>query len=89
MFFGTPHHGSAVASWGEIGTKIASMVMLNTRQHLVSTLRPDSIVLEIIHSDFMKMVVEGKFYVHTFQEGLPINNMIGKVSTMIRRNQLC
>ncbi|KAF2195155.1 TPR-like protein [Zopfia rhizophila CBS 207.26] len=79
MFFGSPHRGSSTAGWGEIGTKIASMVKLDSAQHLVSSLRLDSEILDNIHSDFMKLLIAGTFYIHTFQEGRPINNVIGKV----------
>jgi hypothetical protein len=82
MFFGTPHRGSSTAGWGEIGTKIASMVKLDSAQHLVSSLKLDSEILDIIQSDFMKLIVAGTFYVHTFQEGRPINNVVGKVCSI-------
>ncbi|KAF2739536.1 TPR-like protein [Polyplosphaeria fusca] len=79
VFFGTPHKGSSKAGWGEIGTQIVSMVRLDSAQHLVSSLKLDSEILDIIHSDFLRLLREGKFYVHTFQEGRPINNVVGKV----------
>ncbi|KAF2477726.1 TPR-like protein [Lindgomyces ingoldianus] len=79
MFFGSPHRGSSTAGWGEIGTKIASMVKLDSAQHLVSSLKLDSEILDNIHSDFMKLLIAGTFYIHTFQEGRPINNVIGKI----------
>lgn len=82
IFFGSPHRGSSTAGWGEIGTKIASMVKLDSAQHLVSSLKLDSEILDNIHSDFMKMLVAGTFYIHTFQEGRPINSVIGKVSIL-------
>lgn len=56
------------------------MVKLDAAQHLVSSLRLDSEILDNIHSDFMKLLVEGRFWIHTFQEGKPINNVLGKVS---------
>ncbi|RYP73986.1 hypothetical protein DL771_003297 [Monosporascus sp. 5C6A] len=79
MFFGSPHRGSSAAGWGEIGTKIASMIKLDSAQHLVSSLKLDSEILDNIQSDFMKLLIAGTFYVHTFQEGQPINNALGKV----------
>jgi tetratricopeptide (TPR) repeat protein len=79
MFFGTPHRGSSTAGWGEIGTKILSMIKLDSAQHLVSSLKLDSEILDVIQSDFMQLIVAGTFYVHTFQEGRPINNVLGKV----------
>jgi hypothetical protein len=81
MFFGSPHRGSNVAGWGDIGAKVAAMVKLDAAQHLVSSLKLDSEILDNIQSDFLKLLTAGDFYVHTFQEGQPINNVIGKVSS--------
>ncbi|KAH7390731.1 hypothetical protein BKA66DRAFT_440019 [Pyrenochaeta sp. MPI-SDFR-AT-0127] len=79
FFFGTPHKGSSSASWGEMGTKIVSLMNIEVTSHLVKNLKLDSEVLDIIHSDFMRLIAEGKFWVHTFQEARAINNVIGKV----------
>ena len=80
MFFGSPHRGSNKAAWADIGTKIVSIVKLDAAQHLASSLKLDSEILEIIQSDFQKLLHAGDFYVHTFQEGRPINSVIGKVT---------
>lgn len=58
MFFGSPHRGSSTAGWGEIGTKLVSVIKLDSAQHLVSSLRLDSEILDNIHSDFMKLLIE-------------------------------
>jgi hypothetical protein len=55
------------------------MVKLDSAQHLVGSLNLNSEILDNIHSDFMKLLNRGMFYVHTFQEGKPINNYLGKV----------
>jgi hypothetical protein len=89
MFFGTPHKGSSTAGWGEIGTKIVSMSGLDSAQHLVASLKLDSEILDIIHADFIKLLVAGKFYVHTFQEGRPINSVIKKVCNYFSRILNC
>lgn len=55
------------------------MINLELGQHLVKNLKLDSEVLDIIHSDFMRLLPEGRFWIHTFQERRPMNNMIGKI----------
>ncbi len=53
--------------------------MLDTRRALINSLKINSEILEIIQSDFVKMLYSGDFYVHSFQEGRPINLKFGKV----------
>jgi hypothetical protein len=79
VFLGTPHRGSRLASWSEIFTKIAKLGALEYRKKLVASLRIDSEILENIHSEFVKMLFSGDFFVHSFQEGRPINATVGKV----------
>lgn len=79
MFLGTPHRGSDIASWSEILTKIVRLSLYDTRKKLVSSLRVDSEILEIIQSEFVKMLFKGDFRIHCFQEGRPINAVLGKV----------
>jgi hypothetical protein len=55
--------------------------MLDTRRTLINSLKVNSEILEIIQSDFVKMLYSGDFYVHSFQEGRPINLKFGKVHT--------
>lgn len=62
-----------------MGTKIVSLMNIEVTSHLVKNLKLDSQVLDIIHSDFMRLLAEGRFWVHTFQEARAINNVIGKV----------
>jgi hypothetical protein len=79
MFFGTPHRGSRMAGWGDIGAKLVKLARENVKQTLVRALNLDSEILDRIQDSFQKMLQTGDFYVHTFQEGKPIFKKLGKV----------
>ena len=55
------------------------MIKIEATSKLVGKLQLDSEVLDLYHSDFMRLLAEGRFWVHTFQEAKPLNNVIGKV----------
>jgi len=55
------------------------MIKIEATSKLVGKLQLDSEVLDLYHSDFMRLLAEGRFWVHTFQESKPLNNVIGKV----------
>jgi hypothetical protein len=67
--------------------KIAKMAFLDMRKTLVGSLRIDSEILERIQSDFVKMLYTGDFNIHSFQEGRPINQTVGKVRVFFKRSQ--
>jgi hypothetical protein len=67
-----------MANWSDIFTKIAKLAMLDMRRKLVRDLRIDSEILKTIHSEFVKMLFSGDFYVHSFQERKKINENLGK-----------
>jgi len=77
-----------MASWSEIFTKIGKFGALEVRKKLVNSLRIDSEILENIHSEFVKMLFSGDFYVHSFQEGRPMNATVGKVRVLPPRTWL-
>lgn len=79
MFFGTPHKGSDAATWAQIGTKIVAMAKLDALEHLSGSLKLDSEILNIVHSDFMKLLHGGAFYIHVFQEARPMGKGMKKV----------
>lgn len=54
------------------------MIKIEATSKLVGKLQLDSEVLDLYHSDFMRLLAEGRFWVHTFQEAKPLNNVIGK-----------
>lgn len=54
------------------------------RKTLVGSLRIDSEILETIQSEFVKMLYTGDFNIHSFQEGRPINQAVGKVRLFIK-----
>jgi hypothetical protein len=64
-------------------SKIAKLAFLDMRQTLVGSLQIDSEILERIQSDFVKMIFTGDFSIHSFQEGRPINQTVGKVNFFI------
>jgi hypothetical protein len=76
IFFGTPHAGSSIASWGQMFRSIAG-VAASTNPNLLADL--DSSVdngrLDELRDDFNKMLGprrEGKFWVQSFQETRPM-----------------
>lgn len=79
MFFGTPHKGSDAATWAQIGTKIVAMAKLDALEHLSGSLKLDSEILNNVHSDFMKLLHGGAFYIHVFQEARPMGKGMKKV----------
>ena len=79
MFFGTPHKGSDAATWAQIGTKVVAMAKLDALEHLSGSLKLDSEILNNVHSDFMKLLHGGAFYIHVFQEGRPMGKGMKKV----------
>ena len=84
MFLGTPHRGSGVAGLSKTVAEIARLALLDIRVKLVRDLKVDSEILQRIHSDFMKMLSEGPFDIHSFQEGRPIHRGVGKVGDLPR-----
>lgn len=59
------------------------MIKIEATSKLVGKLQLDSEVLDLYHSDFMRLLAEGRFWVHTFQESKPLNNVIGKVCVYV------
>ena len=82
MFFGTPHHGSNKANVAEIATAITQLAGRDSRQNLATSLRLDSEILDNIHTDFLRLLRLGQFYIHNFIEGRPIMG-IGKVKHLL------
>ena len=77
VFLGTPHRGSAFASWGEIGSTLAQIALQDPHKKIIETLEVDSEVLENIHDDFVHVAVEQGISIHSFQEGRGMSGVRG------------
>ncbi|PVH68096.1 hypothetical protein DL98DRAFT_662333 [Cadophora sp. DSE1049] len=82
MFFGTPHRGSDIASWGRIASNIANAALQDTNGSLLTDLQVDSQILDLIHDDFLKVLHKKNIKIHSFQEGrglIGVKGFSGKV----------
>jgi hypothetical protein len=81
VFFGTPHRGSRQANWGEIATKLVKIVHQDTKHTIVKSLGLNTEILDRIQNAFEKMLAQGDFAAHVFQEGKPppLFERMGKV----------
>jgi hypothetical protein len=81
LFFGTPHSGSDLASWGELLRRIAGAFKV-TSSPLLAALNVqsgDDGQLEKLRDDFAKMLgprKEGKLEVQNFRETAPLSEAI-------------
>jgi len=69
-----------MAGWGDIGARLVKIARDDVKQTLVKSLNLNSEILDRIQNSFDKMLQTGDFSVHTFQEGRPIFEKLGKVS---------
>ena len=77
VFLGTPHRGSTLASWGEIASNLARLVLQDSQKKIVETLEVDSEVLDNIHEQFVDMILNYGIRIHSFQEGRGISGIKG------------
>ncbi|KAI9706228.1 MAG: hypothetical protein M1812_008242, partial [Candelaria pacifica] len=77
IFLGTPHRGSAWASWGEIASNLARLMLHDPHKKIVEALEVDSEVLDNIHEQFVKIVYDDRIQIHSFQEARGISGMKG------------
>lgn len=90
IFMGTPHRGSDYADWGIILRNIAVASGFDASDRNLGDLRGDSPMLEILRSDFGKMLKEERFELYTFQEGKGlkgVRGLTGKVRLMMSLNR--
>ncbi len=87
IFFGTPHRGSHMASFGKIAARIAGLGMAESDQHLLQSLEQGSTELSRIADSFSRMLPQDRkgLHVYTFQEGLPLTGFkfAGKVHKIL------
>ncbi|KAH6641057.1 hypothetical protein F5144DRAFT_599720 [Chaetomium tenue] len=70
IFFGTPHRGSSYANMGVLARDIAVIAGFDARDTILRSLEPDAEILTILSDEFARMLLEGSFKVHSFQEGM-------------------
>lgn len=87
VFFGTPHRGSSLAAWDEIGTLIvkASTLGYATNSKLSSSLKVDSKFLRRISESFAARGED--FEVRSFYENLRMKGLNCKVSWSARHHK--
>jgi len=60
IFLGVPNHGSDRAAWGLLGTKLAKCLLQDPNDALLEALRPQSELLWVVHSQFLRVVERRK-----------------------------
>jgi hypothetical protein len=77
IFLGTPHRGSAYASWGQIASNLARLALQDSNKKILETLEVNNEVLENIHEEFKTIAFKGTMRIHSFQEARGISGMRG------------
>ncbi|KAI8711509.1 NB-ARC domain-containing protein [Fusarium sp. LHS14.1] len=77
IFLGSPHRGSQYAGWAMIASNLASCALQDTNKKIVQTLKVNSEVLDNIHEEFVKIVLESGLKIHSFQEGRGLSGVKG------------
>ncbi|KAF1996952.1 hypothetical protein P154DRAFT_607067 [Amniculicola lignicola CBS 123094] len=77
IFLGTPHRGSAYASWGQIASNMARLALQDSNKKVLEALEVNSEVLDNIHEEFKTIVFKGGIKIHSFQEARGISGMKG------------
>jgi hypothetical protein len=76
LFFGTPHRGSSMATWGLIASRIAS-VMFDTNTAILKQIQVSSPELQNLRERFGGLLKKNVFQVRSFQEGLGMVGITG------------
>lgn len=81
VFCGCPHRGSNVVSWGKLRLGLISASVSESRSKLLSDLKVDPDVLELIQDDFLKTLrrslTHPAFRIHSFQESRAVTGIVG------------
>lgn len=81
VFCGCPHRGSTVLSWSKLKLSFISASVSDSRSKLLSDLKVDPDVLELIQDDFLKTLrrslTHPAFRIHSFQEAKAVTGMVG------------
>ena len=70
IFFGTPHHGSKVASLGKTALGISRVLSPSANTKIIRGLERNSEILERITRSFGQVLASGHLKVHSFREAL-------------------
>jgi hypothetical protein len=70
VFFGTPHRGSQIASYGKILSNIGGVVLSRPSSKLLNALESDRESLLRLESEFMRYLP--KYNIVSFYESIPI-----------------
>ena len=68
LFLGTPHRGTAAASWGVLLANISAVTVRDVDKKLLRALQQDSELLEGIQEAFRRILDDQKVKIHSFQE---------------------
>lgn len=68
IFLGTPHRGSADATWGLLVSNLAKFTLQDANDKVLRGLTTDSEMLEQLRETFGKILEDGKFYIWSFHE---------------------
>lgn len=60
-----------------IASNLASCALQDTNKRIVQTLEVNSEVLDNIHEEFVKIVIESGLKIHSFQEGRGLSGVKG------------
>lgn len=77
VFCGTPHRGADAAAWGHLAANIVTMALQSSNSRLLSDLRVDSQILDLVQEDFLRILYEDKIKVHSFQESRGVTGIKG------------
>lgn len=82
MFFGTPHQGATIASYGEMLAAVVGALPLapSTYKEILHGLQPDSEKLSSVTATFnnlldSKLSESEKIFLYSFMEGMPMTNL--------------
>ncbi|KAI9035332.1 esterase/lipase family protein [Aspergillus affinis] len=77
VFCGTPHRVSEAGAWGKVARNLVAAALRDSNPILVRDLEVDCRMLECIHLNFRKILLEGRIRIHTFQEGQGLKGVKG------------
>jgi hypothetical protein len=84
IFFGTPHQGSELASWGTILQNIGTVLSYQQRSPLLETLKANCPKLEDLRDDFRHQAIRYKI-VSCFEQKAtrPLNSLVSAFSRRV------
>jgi hypothetical protein len=74
---GTPHRGSAFASWGTVVANLAKLTLQNPNTRIIETLDVNGEVLDNLADEFLHIVIDNDMKLHSFQEARGITGVKG------------